>query len=769
MNKLKHTAIAAGLLALALASGPSQAVLERVGPPDNSPAIGGYPAWYQDTTGLTLEFCNPVNFAEVEGGWCLLLPGDVPTVPEVFPTAFFDEHFWFAGDASMTPASGGKALLGVALEAAFAADVVPGGQIAFTRVRLVLNPVPVTGDYRFIHPYGEKTIRAVAGDKIFFTDDVGINCAPGQFDCAMQGQVGPFLLPSDAPGGAELPPVAGPVPGKLYIADPARVGPVTGSSLPAFTDSAGQLRNHNIFRIEGPVGSGLGVDPASGARVDFIETPDFALMGRVFAGTLPGRVAVERASYERDATATKLDVFASAAGTSQGRLPAQPRPPTVVPQLSFYDAACGGTVDPVTGEVKPPYLAPAAATETQMIAMSPGLYWAQTTPAVLPATVCVKDLTARDVTGNVVPVYQPQTVTDQVMITKAEFNRGDSSLTVTAESSDKLTPPTMTLAYGTYRGNMTAGSIVVPNVTAPPSLVRVLSSGFGADDHLVRTFFAGGAPVGVPVAVNDTFSLNEDSLLTSFDVLANDTGVTAGTVALDALPRFGTAAVNPDGTIGYTPNLNANGTDQFTYTVTVAGQVSNAGTATITITPVNDPPAAVNDSVSGVANTPLAINVIGNDTDPDGAADIIAATNVTQPTGATVTVSGGVVTFTTAAGGTYSFTYYALDSAGATSANPATVTVQVAAAETLTIGRAEYIRGKGRLRAQGTISPVAGQTIAVEFLSASGAVLGFAGTGATDAIGNWSVDVAVPLPTGATQIRATSSNGTSRIAALSVK
>ena len=60
-------------------------------------------------------------------------------------------------------------------------------------------------------------------------------------------QVGPFLLPSDAPGGAELPPIAGPVPGKMYIADPARVGPVTGSSLPPFTDSTGQLRNHNIF------------------------------------------------------------------------------------------------------------------------------------------------------------------------------------------------------------------------------------------------------------------------------------------------------------------------------------------------------------------------------------------------------------------------------------------------------------------------------------------------------------------------------------------
>lgn len=769
MNKFKRNATAAGLLALALTSGPSQAVLERVGPPDNSPAIGGYPAWYQDTTGLALEFCNPLNLAEVEGGWCLLLPGDVPVVPEVFPTSYFDEHFWFAAGAGITPASGGRALLTAALEGAFAADVVPGGQITFARVRVVLNPVPVTGAYRFIHPYGEKTIQAQAGDKIFFTDDVGINCPPGQFDCATQGSVGPFLLPADAPGGPELPPVAGPVPGKLYIADPARVGPVTGSTLPPFTDSVGQLRNHNVFRIEGPAGSGLGVDPVSGARVDYLETTDFSLMGRVFTGTLPGRVEVDRASYERDATAIKLDVFATAAGTSSGRLPAQPRPVPAAPQLSFFDAPCAGTVDAVSGEILPPFQAPATATETQMVATNPGMYWAQIAPTVLPSSVCVKDLTARDVTGNVVPVYHPKTVSDQVSISVANFDRATGTLTVSAESSDRLVPPVLTLAYGNVRQDMAAGLTSLPNLIAPPSRVRVLSSAFGADDRLVRTAFAAGAPVGVPVAVNDTFSLSEDSLPTSFDVLANDTGATGGTVALDALPRFGTAVVNADGTIGYMPNPNANGTDLLTYTVTLGGQVSNTGTATIAITPVNDPPAAVNDSMSGVANTPLAINVIANDTDPDGAADIVAATNVTQPTGATVTVNGGVVTFTAPSGGTYSFTYYALDAAGTTSANPATVTVQVAAAETLSITRSEYITSKGRMRAQGTINPAAGQTIAVEFLNVSGAVIGFVGTGTADAVGNWSIDVATALPANATHIRTTSSNGTSRTATIARK
>lgn len=774
MKRYKRTALVAGLLALALSSGASHAVLERVGPPDNSPAIGGYPAWYQDTTGLALEFCNPINLAEVAGGWCLLLPPDVPNPPESFPTNFFGEHFWFAANAKVTPASGGKALLVTALEGAFATgDVVPGGQITFARVRLVLNPVPVTGTYRFIHPYGEKLIDAQAGGKIFFTDNVGIGCPPGQFDCAAQGAIGPFLLPANTPGGPELPPISGPAPGKLYVADPARIGPVTGSLLPSFTDSTGKLRNHHIFRIEGPAGSGLGVDPVSGARVDYLETTDFSLIGRVFTGTLPGRVTVERATYESDpAAGNKLDVFATAVGASQGRVPGQARLPAVVPQLSFFDAACGGTVDPVTGEVLPPFGAPATATETQMLATSPDLYWGQITPAVIPSSVCVKDLTARNAAGSIVPVFHPYQVADDVTITSALFDRAAGTLTVNAESTDRVSRPTLTLTYGSFSGDLNAaGTITVPNLLSPPSSVRVRSSAFGTDGQNVRTAMAASAPAGLPVAVNDTFTVLGDSPLTNFNVLANDTAVTGGTVALTALPRLGTAAVNPDGTVGYKPNLFANGTDQFSYTVTVAGKVSNVAVATITIVPVNHPPTAVNDTANAVANVPLAINVIANDTDPDGPADIVAATNVTTPipAGASVTVAGGIVTFKSPVVGTFTFTYNAMDRAGAVSATPATVTVQVAAAESLAITRADYVRSKGLLRAQGTINPVSGQTIAVEFLSAAGVVLSFAGSTVADAVGNWALDVATPLPSGATQIRATSSNGTSRLAPIALK
>lgn len=38
--------------------------------------MGGFPAWYQDESGVAFDFCAPETQAELDGGWCLLLPGD---------------------------------------------------------------------------------------------------------------------------------------------------------------------------------------------------------------------------------------------------------------------------------------------------------------------------------------------------------------------------------------------------------------------------------------------------------------------------------------------------------------------------------------------------------------------------------------------------------------------------------------------------------------------------------------------------------------------
>ncbi|WP_230177080.1 tandem-95 repeat protein, partial [Aquabacterium sp. CECT 9606] len=71
----------------------------------------------------------------------------------------------------------------------------------------------------------------------------------------------------------------------------------------------------------------------------------------------------------------------------------------------------------------------------------------------------------------------------------------------------------------------------------------------------------------VPMAVNDSASVNEDGVLNGSTVLANDTDADneALSAALVAGPSHGTLVLNTDGSYTYTPATNFNGTDAFTY------------------------------------------------------------------------------------------------------------------------------------------------------------------------------------------------------------
>jgi len=779
-SKIKVGSRAVALaFALAASSFSAHAVLERVGPVGTSPSGGGYPAWYQDTTGIAIEFCSPQNQSEADGGWCVLLAGDV-TVPEVFPTNFFDEHFYWKAGAIMAHQTGAHSLLVLAEEGAFAVGpVVPGDQITFSRIRVKLDPVPVTGTYRFIHPYGEEVIQGDAGGRIFFTDDVGIG-SPGDFTGALHSRMGPFLLPSATPGGPEMAPLTAtnptpdtdpahfagaftPTPypgtGAAYIADPSRLGPVTGSSLPNFIDSTGASRNHNIFRVEGPPGAGLGVDPLTGAIVDYAETTDFNLNGRLFAGTMPGHVSASRASYTRNTTGQKLDVLAIGNPATASRLPTAPPAGKMVPTISFFDKPCVGTVDAL-GALRPPFSAPVGATETQMFA-SGEMFWGQLRPAVLPSSVCIKNGNARDVFGNIVPAYISQSVTDEVTVTQALYDTATGSLTVAATSSDTLVPPVLRLANGNTLVDLTGGQVVVPNLIAPPPSVFVQSSAFGVTEYAVHTTYPGGVAATSPVATADSFAFAEDSGAHILNVLANDLNATGGTVTLTSAPAFGTAVVNPDGTVTYTSNLNANGADSFTYSLTVGTQVSSPGTVSINLTPVNDAPVAVNDTATVSVNTPIAINVLGNDTDPDGKADLFAAVGISpsNPVGATITGgAGGIVTFSAPTAGTYTFTYRAQDTAGVSSVNTGRVTVTVTAPEAVAINKNQYTTSTRNLAVEGTVTPAGNQTVTIKFLNSAGTVVGTGGT-TVAAAGKYKLSVTVSLPVGATRIIATTPAG----------
>jgi VCBS repeat-containing protein len=325
-------------------------------------------------------------------------------------------------------------------------------------------------------------------------------------------------------------------------------------------------------------------------------------------------------------------------------------------------------------------------------------------------------------------------------------------------------------------GDLTNGVVTVTPLAAPPSKVTVQSSEHGSTEMIVQTEVGNAGGSGVPLALNDEFTVNEDcspTVATScaspliIDELTNDTvdgkPVPAGAlVTITAAPRLGTATLNADGTITYRPNSNVNGADSISYKVTVNGAVSNVAVITVNITPINDPPVAVNDSMDGVLGAVNTMNLIANDTDIDGANDLANAQIVTWPPqlGAQPVPAAGVVKFTPTAAGTFSFTYRAVDSDGALSANTATATVNVLGNEAITFTGSLFRVGASRWRVDGNDSIRAGQTLTLVYANGTlnaanggGTCTGIATASnpncvisltTVDALGAWTIDKIVP-------------------------
>jgi VCBS repeat-containing protein len=200
-----------------------------------------------------------------------------------------------------------------------------------------------------------------------------------------------------------------------------------------------------------------------------------------------------------------------------------------------------------------------------------------------------------------------------------------------------------------------------------------------------------------PVAVNDSYSTNEDTTLTvaAPGVLGNDTDVdgNALTAVLVSGPTKGMLTLNSNGSFSYTPNANFNGTDSFTYKANDGIVDSNVATVIITVNSVNDGPDAVDDTATTTQGVSIDIPVLGNDTDVDG--DTLTVTSVTQGAGGTVTINlNGTVRYTPNGNftGTDSFTYTITDGKGGTDTARVTVTITPLACSTTVTVEANFVR-----------------------------------------------------------------------------
>ncbi|MGP4058383.1 Ig-like domain-containing protein [Mycobacterium sp. 4D054] len=206
-----------------------------------------------------------------------------------------------------------------------------------------------------------------------------------------------------------------------------------------------------------------------------------------------------------------------------------------------------------------------------------------------------------------------------------------------------------------------------------------------------------------PAAVNDSYTINEDTPLTG-NVLANDTDVDRDMLKATLVngPAHGTLTLSENGTFTYTPNTNYNGIDTFTYTVNDGTTTSSFATVSITISPVNNAPAAVNDSYTTAEDTPLGGNVLTNDVDADGNA--LTATMVVGPTSGTLTLnSDGSFTYTPNANyhGIDSFTYTAGD--GTATSTVATVSITVNAVNDAPVATGDTVTTNQNIAVSGNV------------------------------------------------------------------
>ncbi|MDQ0689902.1 hypothetical protein [Arthrobacter sp. W4I7] len=231
----------------------------------------GFPSWYEDSTKTRVELC-----LDAENPLCGFLPGDVPdeTAPISFPDNFPDEAFYMLASSDLDLPGGGKAVLVLGLEAAFANTVTAGDQVVFGRQRIVVKGGPANSTLEFKHPYGTITIDTDGSGAGKLVED--ISPAAGNFTTALKSNVGPFLKwdPAIAPAAPEG-----------YLGDPGQVHAVTGSPM-----------NYNKFSVNG---GGLS-----------LETDQFGLQGKI--STNRG-VSADGAIHNGD----MIDVFATSGPDSQ--------------------------------------------------------------------------------------------------------------------------------------------------------------------------------------------------------------------------------------------------------------------------------------------------------------------------------------------------------------------------------------------------------------------------------------------------------------------
>ena len=144
-----------------------------------------------------------------------------------------------------------------------------------------------------------------------------------------------------------------------------------------------------------------------------------------------------------------------------------------------------------------------------------------------------------------------------------------------------------------------------------------------------------------PVATDDTFTVEQDSTDNTIDVLANDSDVEGEALTIVSVSSDkGFVEVLEDGRIVYTPAPGYFGVDTIRYTVRDESGATSIATVQVTVTEAeaNLPPEAIDDTITITSTEPVTIDVLANDTDPEG--DELSIVSTSSDFGEVVIVEG---------------------------------------------------------------------------------------------------------------------------------
>ncbi|NWF48369.1 tandem-95 repeat protein, partial [Hydrogenophaga sp. D2P1] len=355
---------------------------------------------------------------------------------------------------------------------------------------------------------------------------------------------------------------------------------------------------------------------------------------------------------------------------------------TITPDLSSLPPGVTANYDPVTGEltVTPPVDNAGA--------------------VVIPVTV--DDGNGGTFTGTITiePVNPPPLANDDTQAASPEVATVVNLLGNDSDpDGDPLTVSTATLADPSQGTLTEVGGVwtftSAPGVSGPVVINYTIVDQDGGTDSATHTVNVANQP---PVLVDPDPTPGTpgiDPTDPSNLIVPGEDG-TAVTVDLDNYfsdPNTGdTLTITPD-LSSLPPGVTAN-YDPVTGELTVTPPVDNAGavvipvtvddgnggtfTGTITIEPVNPPPLANDDTQAASPEVATVVNLLGNDSDPDGDPLTVSTATLADPSQGTLTEVGGVWTFTSAPGvsGAVVINYTIVDQDGAT--DSATHTVNVA-------------------------------------------------------------------------------------------